>query len=120
MIVQIPKPTNQEYEYVEDTYHGDEDSQPPAEIVARVLDLWYWYAYGSYEGSGMALVRVEQGYLLYGLGHCSCYGPWESWDTYVHPENARTIDALWKSLTPDARVGVEALFEEARKARGEA
>lgn len=46
--------------------------------------IWtvYWYESGCYEGSGEAVTLGKDG-LLYckDLGHCSCYGPMEDWET---------------------------------------
>lgn len=40
-------------------------------------DVWYWYAAGSYEGMGSAIIRKDGMWYLESLGHCSCYGPLE-------------------------------------------
>ncbi len=40
----------------------------------------YWYENGGYDGSGSAVALGKDGFLYTaGLGHCSCYGPMESW-----------------------------------------
>ena len=43
----------------------------------------YEYESGSYDGSGQAVAFKEENGLLYvkNLGHCSCYGPMDSWET---------------------------------------
>lgn len=40
---------------------------------------WIVYHYTSdwYEGSGEAIVKKDNKYYYYDLGHCSCYGPLE-------------------------------------------
>ena len=38
-------------------------------------EIWYWYAEGSYEGSGMLLMKKGDLYDVHNMGHCSCYGP---------------------------------------------
>jgi len=39
----------------------------------------YWYEAGSYEGSGTAYLKDTEGnWWTKNLGHCSCYGPWDS------------------------------------------
>lgn len=46
---------------------------------------WIVYDYqdGGYDGSGVAVAYKEENGLLYikNLGHCSCYGPMDSWET---------------------------------------
>ena len=46
-----------------------------------IVECWYWYATGGYEGTGYLLGRTEDGSIvsMY-LGHCSCYGPVEDSD----------------------------------------
>ena len=41
-------------------------------------EIWYYYAYGSYEGYGMILMKKGDLYDAFSLGHCSCYGPLDS------------------------------------------
>lgn len=38
-------------------------------------EIWYWYAEGYYEGSGMILMKKGELYDVFNMGHCSCYGP---------------------------------------------
>ncbi len=49
------------------------------------LYRWIVYEYENYgyEGDGTAVAYKESDGLLYckGLGHCSCYGPMDSWET---------------------------------------
>jgi hypothetical protein len=35
----------------------------------------YYYASGSYEGSGSIIFRTKDGWRYHNMGHCSCYGP---------------------------------------------
>jgi hypothetical protein len=38
----------------------------------------YWYECGDYDGCGEAIALGKDGFLYCaGLGHCSCYGPFE-------------------------------------------
>ncbi len=48
----------------------------------------FWYEDGGYDGSGYAVALGQDG-LLYcaNLGHCSCYGPMESW-----PDRKMTVE----------------------------
>ncbi len=42
----------------------------------------YWYENGGYDGSGEAVAMDQDGLLhCKNLGHCSCYGPMDSWET---------------------------------------
>lgn len=42
-----------------------------------IEEAWYWYATGSYEGSGQVLMRKGDEFDVHDMGHCSCYGPLE-------------------------------------------
>jgi hypothetical protein len=61
--------------------HGeiDELSDYDFEYLEKqgVEEIWYWYAYGSYEGLGQILMRSGDLYDIHDAGHCSCYGPTE-------------------------------------------
>ncbi len=41
----------------------------------------YWYEDGGYDGSGNAVGynKDDQCLYSYDMGHCSCYGPFDSW-----------------------------------------
>lgn len=41
----------------------------------------YHYTCGSYEGHGEAILKENNKYYYYDLGHCSCYGPLEGTPT---------------------------------------
>lgn len=42
----------------------------------------YWYEYESYEGQGEAVALRKDGTIVVkDLGHCSCYGPMDEWET---------------------------------------
>ena len=48
---------------------------------AGVVECWYWYHVGSYEGDGMALLRRNDGkWAVHWMSHCSCHGPVEAHD----------------------------------------
>lgn len=61
------------------TIHIREDPGESREPY-KVLVTNYWTE--PYEGSGFAYMLTHDGKVReYGLGHCSCYGPWEGgWD----------------------------------------
>jgi hypothetical protein len=41
-----------------------------------IVEAWYWYRAGSYEGTGELIGRgVDGRWTLLNLSHCSCYGP---------------------------------------------
>lgn len=42
-----------------------------------VVEAWYKYDYGCYEGSGYLVYKQDDGWGYKDLGHCSCYGPME-------------------------------------------
>lgn len=46
-------------------------------IPKEVEWIRYWYAQGSYDGSGMMILKTKDGFYLHDMSHCSCYGPLE-------------------------------------------
>lgn len=43
-----------------------------------IVEAWYWYRTGSYEGDGQLIGRAIDGkWSLLSLSHCSCMGPCE-------------------------------------------
>ena len=76
--------------------------------------LIYWYEEGYYDGSGEAVALRKDGQLVIkNLGHCSCYGPMEDWET------GATIVSVGEFLKPKDSVHditvMEAVMSEARK-----
>lgn len=68
-------------------------------------EAWYWYAQGSYEGSGQILLRKGKQYDLHDMGHCSCYGPIEQWSPAWKSKTALVAQYkpnadLWKEVAP--------------------
>ena len=57
-------------------------------IPEEVEWIKYWYAQGSYDGSGMMILKTKDGYYLYDMSHCSCYGPLD------HLELTRSYDTI--------------------------
>lgn len=54
------------------------DKYEMKELKSFGLDeVWYWYSFADYEGSGQILMRKGKLYDLHDAGHCSCYGPIE-------------------------------------------
>jgi hypothetical protein len=93
---QVPMPENR-YSY------GEETALEPYEverIPAAVAEAWYWYASGSYEGSGAMICRGHAGeWWSWNLGHCSCYGPTEHMGVPVRPFTS--FDDLVASFSGD-------------------
>ncbi|MGL5582996.1 MAG: hypothetical protein ACRDCE_18865 [Cetobacterium sp.] len=82
--------------------YGADDDIGLSEGQKRVLEsigaikVIGWYGYGSYEGSGEALIVFNDGTLsLENLGHCSCYGPWDN----VEDIKGRPAEVVRKSVT---------------------
>lgn len=81
-----------------------------------ILEAWYWYAKGCYEGSGHMLVHMNDGYWnLYDLCHCSCNGP-IAWVQGPPLEGAKkSLQELQYSCSEDLQNEVYRLFNEAKK-----
>jgi len=53
----------------------------------------YWYEASGYEGSGVAITKCKSGgYDLFGLGHCSSFGPLE--DGPIHLNDVASVQAM--------------------------
>ena len=65
-------PENYGYSYGE---LGDLDNWEIDGLDSEFDEIWYFYAYGSYEGNGMMLIKKGELYDVHNMGHCSCYGP---------------------------------------------
>jgi len=74
--------------------------------------LIYWYASGSYEGSGEALLRKDGLWIYENLGHCSCYGPFDTTPSF---DGAQTLDALEARMTDELKGQCAELFKRARR-----
>ena len=59
-------------------------------------EIWYWYSYAQYEGSGQILMRKGDLYDIHDAGHCSCYGPIDRVDF-----KGQKLNELAKSLSKD-------------------
>lgn len=56
----------------------------------RYVWLVYWYEIGDYCGDGEAVAFGKDGLVyFYGLGHCSCYGPFDDWGS---PGKGMTVE----------------------------
>lgn len=52
------------------------------------------YEEGSYDGSGEAILLKDGKVYVYGLGHCSCYGPLENTPTEYTQEEFENLSVL--------------------------
>ena len=68
-------------------------------------EVWYWYACGSYEGSGQMLIRKGNLYGIHDMGHCSCYGPLDRMNFSLEP-----LAELKSSCSSEYLKEVESLF----------
>jgi len=46
--------------------------------------IFYTYESGSYDGDGEAIIRKGGKWYRVNLSHCSCYGPWDSHNSYLN------------------------------------
>ena len=67
---EIPLNFNFDFTSMElDAYELSKIEEVGAEVV------FYWYAYGHYEGAGQIIFKIGNKWYLYDASHCSCYGP---------------------------------------------
>ena len=72
---------------LKETAYGDEI------ILGCGIDfIVYHYESGSYEGDGYALYYMDDHWYMYNMGHCSCYGPFDSF-----PEDSVKFTTLKKA-----------------------
>jgi len=68
---------------------------------SQILWVAGWYEPGGYDGDGEALVAYKDGTFEWkGLGHCSCYGPWDG----VKEKGAQDAEYLRLLRTSDPKV----------------
>lgn len=106
-------PPELDYRYGDIRELDDWDTE---KLEALGLDeVWYWYAYGGWEGSGQILMRKGSEYDVHHAGHCSCYGPTED----VVFNGRESLDELVESLSGEYyEKEVAPLIEMARQATG--
>ena len=61
--------------YLSNELTGLDDYSLDKLVLLGIDECWYWYATGSYEGSGKILMRKGDLYDFTDIGHCSCNGP---------------------------------------------
>ena len=85
-------------------------SESELEPLGSLDEVRYYYAYSSWEGSGLALLRRGTQWCLYDLGHCSCYGP-----TYCYSEEDnewfQSLKELWLTCSSERQTRVKPLLE---------
>lgn len=80
------------------------------EIDCLELDeIWYWYAYGNYEGSGCILMRKGDLYDIDNLYHCSCNGPTDNISF-----SGVSLDELERKISPGFKKESMCLLEMAK------
>jgi hypothetical protein len=85
-----------------DEYDAEELSQK------GIVEAWYWYATGSYEGSGHLIGKDSGGEWAHmDMGHCSCYGPC---DGRAGVARYPTIEAMQAAMSADLRAECGNLF----------
>lgn len=71
----------------------------------------YWYASGSYEGSGKAIFCVGNKWFYHDLGHCSCYGPIEN-ISYSNPKD--TVQELYDNCSDELKKELKPVYDRAK------
>lgn len=85
---------------------NDDPGQPDEELQWLISD----YKSGSWEGSGSAVGFDGVDLLLYNLGHCSCYGPFDGGFNGYGPDKISV--ERYKETRHDALCEVEDKFHE--------
>lgn len=63
------------YKYVESAALSEYDIETLVEL--GIEEARYWYASGSYEGSGQMVALKDGKWFHHDMSHCSCFGPVE-------------------------------------------
>ena len=87
---------------------GELDDYDLEDIPRDIEEIWYWYAIGSYEGSGNLIALRDGKYYLESLSHCSCYGPTEHLDFNI-PYNS--IEELERAATGEYTKEIKLLID---------
>jgi hypothetical protein len=75
---------------------------------------FYWYATAPYEGSGAMIVLKDEGWYVFSLSHCSCYGPTEHID-FNGKATSKSLTGLKKKSSPEFYNEIKELVDLARK-----
>ena len=101
----------------EETYELFTDEYDMKEIVADfgLPDaVFYWYVSGSYEGSGALLAIKDGKWFDKELGHCSCYGPLDSFAKSIKEYVHESLDSFIEKCTDDNKKAYMPLVELAK------
>ncbi len=103
------KGTPLDFNYSESCELEDDELKTIEELGADVV--FYWYSYGSYEGSGQILFRINKKWYLHDAGHCSCYGPTDDIEL-TSPYDSP--DDILKNCSEEYQKEIEPLIELAK------
>lgn len=79
----------------------------------KFTHIWYYYWSGCYEGGGYAIARdKDDKWYQADLGHCSCYGPEDSFHGSIGYGGYDSLEALWKDVTDEVREKLKPLLDE--------
>jgi hypothetical protein len=106
-IIRLEKPPTK-WDADESASLSEYDLKPLQEFGVSVFS--YWYVDHGYEGSGKAVVYWNDGWWTFDLGHCSCYGPTEDWETRKQGPHA-TLAALLQNCSAEARAELRPLAD---------
>jgi hypothetical protein len=81
-------------------------------------EVWYDYEHGYYDGGGALLARKGIHFILFDLGHCSCYGPEDA--LTMESKKWEGYDELWGRLSEANRKCCITVFEAAKEYKKEA
>ncbi|MDD5651087.1 MAG: hypothetical protein PHF86_11835 [Candidatus Nanoarchaeia archaeon] len=73
----------------------------------NITTAFYWYATAPYEGSGAMIALKDDGWYVFNLSHCSCYGPTE----HINFNG----NAVSKSLTGLKKKSTEEFYKEIKE-----
>lgn len=95
---------------------GPDGYDPDAAADGLIEWVVYWYQSGDYDGDGDAVARYADGtYRTAGLGHCSCYGPWDDWGSAAWGRSTSLVEILKPPenvLHPDFKPEIRAKVAE--------
>ena len=79
-----------------------------------ISKIYYWYATGSYEGSGKMLCKKGKIWYMHDMGHCSCYTGIEYLDLSPN-KGYSSLKELKSKCTDELFKQIEPLFNKAKK-----
>jgi hypothetical protein len=76
--------------------------------------VFYWYGQGSYEGAGHMIARDKNGWHVFDLSHCSCYGPVENISFGGEP-TSKTLKGIEEKCSDDLYKDIKELVRLAKE-----